>query len=76
MIVPLPPVITTSAFPIVPAGVTAVTVVAFTAVTLLHGAPPMVTPVVSARNAPVIVICEPPAVEPAFGAIELTEAGM
>jgi hypothetical protein len=36
----------------------------------------MLTPVVSARYAPVIVICEPPAFVPAFGAIELTDAGM
>ena len=45
-------------------------------VTCVQGEPPMVTPVVSARYAPVIVICEPPAAVPVFGAIELTEAGM
>jgi len=54
----------------------AVTVVAFTTVTPMHGVPPMLTPVVSARYAPVIVICEPPAVVPTFGAIELTDAGI
>jgi hypothetical protein len=54
----------------------AVTVVAFTTVTPVHGVPPMVTPVVSARYAPVILICEPPAVVPEFGEIELTDAGM
>jgi hypothetical protein len=54
----------------------AVTVVAFTTVTPVHGMPPMLTPVVSARYAPVMVISEPPAVPPTFGAIELTDAGM
>jgi hypothetical protein len=54
----------------------AVTVVAFTTVTPVHGVPPIVTPVVSARYAPVMLICEPPAVVPTFGAIELTDAGM
>jgi hypothetical protein len=54
----------------------AVTVVVFTTVTPVHGVPPMLTPVVSAKYAPVIVICEPPAVVPAFGATEVTDAGM
>jgi hypothetical protein len=54
----------------------AVTVVAFTTITSVHGVPPMLTPVVIAKYAPVIVICEPPALVPAVGAIELTDAGM
>jgi hypothetical protein len=54
----------------------AVTVVVFTTVTSVHGVPPIVTPVVNARYSPEIVICEPPAVHPTFGAIELTDAGI
>jgi hypothetical protein len=36
----------------------------------------MLTPVVSARYAPVIVIDEPPAIPPALGVMELTDAGI
>jgi hypothetical protein len=53
--------------PEVPAGVTAVTVVALTTDTLVAAAPPIVTLVVPVRFAPVIVIGVPPAVGPAFG---------
>jgi hypothetical protein len=53
--------------PAVPAGVTAVSVVALTTDTLVAAAPPIVTEVVPVRFVPVIVIAVPPAVGPWFG---------
>ena len=66
-----PGVVTDTVFaPAVPAGVTAVTVVAFTTDTLVAAVPPIVTLVVPVRFVPVIVIGVPPAVEPEFGATD------
>jgi hypothetical protein len=56
--------------PAVPAGVTAVTVVAFTTETLVAAVPPIVTLDVPVKFVPVIVIAVPPAVEPEFGATD------
>ena len=58
--------------PTVPAGVTAVTVVEFTTVTLVAAVPSINTPIVPVRLVPVIVIAVPPSVEPAFGVTEVT----
>ena len=53
--------------PAVPAGVTAVTLVAETTTTLVAATPPTVTLVAPVRFAPVIVIEVPPAVGPLHG---------
>jgi hypothetical protein len=53
--------------PTVDAGVTAVTVVALTTVTVEAAVPPMVKLVRPVRLVPVIVIAVPPAIGPAFG---------
>ena len=66
--VPTGVVTDTSRAPAVPAGVTAVTVVALTTETLVAAAPPTETEVVPVRFVPVIVIAVPPAVGPLAGA--------
>ena len=58
--VPFAPVTSTDAAPTDPAGVTAVTVVEFTATTSVAGTPPTLTLVAPFRNDPVIVIAVPP----------------
>ena len=58
--VPFAPVTSTDAAPSDPAGVTAVTVVEFTATTSVAGTPPTLTLVAPFRNDPVIVIAVPP----------------
>jgi hypothetical protein len=61
-------VVTDTVFaPAIPAGVTAVTVVLFTATTEVAATPPIVTELVPARFVPVIVIAVPPASGPEFG---------
>ena len=63
-----PGVVTTTGFaPAVPAGVSAVTLVAETTTTLVAATPPTVTLVAPVRFAPVIVIEVPPRVEPLVG---------
>jgi hypothetical protein len=63
-----PGVVTDTALaPAVPEGVTAVTVVELTTVTLAAAMPPIETELVPVRFVPVIVITVPPAVEPWFG---------
>jgi hypothetical protein len=63
-------VITTSLAPAVPAGVTAVIVVAAVLTTLVAGTPPIFTPnkPPATKFVPVIVIAVPPAIGPAAGA--------
>ena len=58
--VPFAPVTSTDAAPTDPAGVTAVTVVEFTATTSVAGTPPTLTLVAPFRNDPVIVMAVPP----------------
>ncbi|NDG64681.1 MAG: hypothetical protein EBY29_14645 [Planctomycetes bacterium] len=58
--VPFAPVTSTDAGPIDPAGVTAVTVVEFTATTSVADTPPTLTLVAPFRKVPVIVIAVPP----------------
>ena len=58
--VPFAPVPSTDAVPTDPAGVTAVTVVEFTATTFVAGTPPTLTLVAPFRNDHVIVIAVPP----------------
>ena len=58
--VPFAPVTSTDAAPTDPAGVTAVTVVEFTATTSVAGTPPTLTLVAPFRKDPVIVIAVPP----------------
>ena len=53
--------------PIVPAGVTAVTVVELTTLTEVAATPPIVTELAPVKFVPVIVIAVPPAVDPVFG---------
>ena len=53
--------------PAVPAGVTAVTLVAETTTTLVAATPPTVTLLAPVRFVPVIVIDVPPRVEPLVG---------
>ncbi len=53
--------------PIVPAGVTAVTVVALTTLTEVAASPPIVTELAPVKFVPVIVIAVPPLVGPTFG---------
>ena len=61
-------VTTTGCAPTIPAGVTAVTLVAETTTTLVAATPPMVTPVVLANNVPVIENGVPPNTIPVTGA--------
>jgi hypothetical protein len=61
--------------PAVPAGVTAVTVVAFTTDTLVAAVPPIVTELVPVKFVPVIVIAVPPAVDPADGDTDVIAVG-
>ena len=58
--------------PTMPAGVTAVTDVLLTTLTLVAEIPPIFTLVVPVRFVPVIVIGVPPPVGPEFGLTELT----
>ncbi len=57
----------TVAAPAVPAGVTAVTVVAFTTTTLVAATPPIVTSVVPEKFVPVMVFGMPPNAGPELG---------
>ena len=59
--------IDTVSAPIVPAGVTAVTVVELTTLTEVAATPPIVTELEPVRFVPVIVIAVPPLVGPTFG---------
>ena len=58
---------TTSFAPVVPSGVTAVIVVAFTTTMLVAVVPPTFTLVALVKLVPVIVIAVPPANTPEFG---------
>ena len=60
-------VIDTVFAPIVPAGVTAVTVVELTTLTEVAATPSIVTELVPVKFVPVIVIAVPPLVDPVFG---------
>ena len=63
-----PAVVTATLFaPAVPAGVTAVMLVAETTTTLVAATPPTVTLLAPVRFVPVIVIAVPPRVEPLVG---------
>ena len=53
--------------PALPAGVTAVTVVALTTLTEVAATPPSVTELAPVKFVPVIVIAVPPVVGPTFG---------
>jgi hypothetical protein len=67
----------TEVAPAAPAGVNAVTVVAFTTVTEVAATPPIVTSVVPDKFVPVIVIGIPPETGPTFGlTTEIVGAGM
>ena len=57
--------------PAVPAGVTAVTLVAETTTTLVAATPPTVTLLAPVRFVPVIVIAVPPRVEPLVGVTDV-----
>jgi len=70
--VPSTVVTRTLAVPAVPAGVTAVIVVADTTVTEVAAAPPIVTPVAPVKLAPVIVTPVPPEIGPVLGEIAAT----
>ncbi len=69
--VPLGVVTATFFAPIVPAGVTAVTLVEETTTTLVAATAPTVTLVAPVKLVPVIVIAVPPAVEPEVGVIDV-----
>ena len=63
-----PGVVTDTVFaPIVPAGVTAVTVVELTTLTEVAATSSIVTELAPVRFVPVIVIAVPPVVDPVFG---------
>ena len=63
--------------PIVPAGVTAVTVVELTTLTEVAATPSIVTELVPVKFVPVIVIAVPPLVDPVFGfTVEIVGAAM
>ena len=66
-LVPPGVVIDTVFGPSVPAGVTAVTVVALTTLTEVAATPPIVTELAPVKFVPVIVIAVPPLVGPVFG---------
>ena len=61
--------------PAVPAGVTAVTLVAETTTTLVAATPPTVTLLAPVRFVPVIVIDVPPIVEPLVGLTDVIVGG-
>ena len=61
--------------PTVPAGVTAVTLVAETTTTLVAATPPTVTLLAPVRFVPVIVIDVPPRVEPLVGLTDVIVGG-
>ena len=73
MLVAEPPAVvkTTSTAPAVLAGVTTVTDVALTLVSVVPAVPPKVTPVVAVKLVPVIVTVVEPAVGPLDGDTEL-----
>ena len=71
-----PAVVTATLFaPAVPAGVSAVTLVAETTTTLVAATPPTVTLVAPGRFAPVRVIAVPPIVEPLVGLTDVIVGG-
>ena len=71
-----PAVVTATLFaPAVPAGVTAVTLVAETTTTLVAATPPTVTLVAPVRFAPVRVIAVPPRVDPLVGLTNVRVGG-
>ncbi len=72
--VPVPAAVVTDtlAAPAAPAGVVHVIVVAFTMVTPVQGAPPMVTEVAPVKLVPVMVTAVPPAAGPLFGVMAVT----
>ena len=71
-----PAVVTATLFaPAVPAGVTAVTLVAETTTTLVAATPPTVTLLAPVRFVPVIVIAVPPIVEPLVGLTDVIVGG-
>ncbi len=61
--------------PAVPAGVSAVTLVAETTTTLVAATPPTVTLLAPVRFVPVIVIDVPPRVEPLLGLTDVIVGG-
>ena len=69
--VPLGVVTSTLAVPVLPAGVVAVMVVAFTTVTAVAAVPPMVTAVAPVKTVPVMVTDCPPASRPDDGMIDV-----
>jgi hypothetical protein len=71
---PLTVTVTVTA-PALPAGVVAVMVVLFTAITFVVAVPPNVTVAPAAKLVPVIVTAVPPAVDPLFGDTLLTAGG-
>ena len=71
-----PAVVTATLFaPAVPAGVSAVTLVAETTTTLVAATPPTVTLLAPVRFVPVIVIDVPPRVEPLVGVTAVIVGG-
>ena len=68
-------VIATLFAPAVPAGVTAVMLVAETTTTLVAATPPTVTLLAPVRFVPVIVIAAPPIVEPLVGLTNVRVGG-
>ena len=71
-----PAVVTATLFaPAVPAGVTAVTLVAEFTTTLVAATPPTVTLLAPVRFVPVIVIDVPPRVEPLVGLTDVIVGG-
>ena len=71
-----PAVVTATLFaPAVPAGVTAVMLVAETTTTLVAATPPTVTLLAPVRFVPVIVIAVPPRVEPLVGLTDVRVGG-
>ena len=71
-----PAVVTATLFaPAVPAGVTAVTLVAEFTTTLVAATPPTVTLLAPVRFVPVIVIAVPPRVEPLVGLTDVRVGG-
>ena len=75
--VAVPPAVVTSTLfaPALPAGVTAVTLVADFTTTLVAATPPTVTLVAPVRFVPVIVIDVPPRVEPLVGLTDVIVGG-
>jgi hypothetical protein len=74
--VPFGVVTKTLAFPVVPAGVLAVMVVALTTITLVAATPPIVTEVAPVNLNPDIVIDLLPAIEPLVGLTDVTKGAV